>query len=72
MQVLARLRAGDREIDFGVATTKVERAAILAQRFRVYQRWAYYYEPRLRVDATRTTPTPCSCSAVCAAIHAMA
>jgi hypothetical protein len=50
MQVLARLRAGDREIDFGVATTKAERAAVLAQRFRVYQRWGYYYEPRLRVD----------------------
>jgi hypothetical protein len=50
MEVLARLRAGDREIDFGVATTKAERAAILAQRFRVYQRWRYYYRPRLRID----------------------
>jgi hypothetical protein len=49
MEVLARLRAGDREIDFGVATTKAERAAVRAQRFRVYQRWGYY-GPRFRVD----------------------
>ncbi len=49
METLARLRAGDREIEFGVATTEAECAAVLAQRFRVYQRWGYY-GPRLRVD----------------------
>jgi hypothetical protein len=49
METLARLRAGDREIDFGVATTEAESAAVLAPHFRVYQRWGYY-GPRLRVD----------------------
>ncbi len=49
METLARLQAGDREIEFGVATTEAECAAVLAQRFRVYQRRGYY-GPRLRVD----------------------
>ncbi len=42
MEVLTRVRAAGRQIDFGVATTSAERAAILAQRFRVYQRRGYY------------------------------
>jgi hypothetical protein len=49
MDVLARLEAGDREIKFCVATTEAECAAVLAQRFRGYQRWGHY-GPRLRVD----------------------
>jgi hypothetical protein len=49
MKVLARIRAGSREIDCGLATTKQERAAVLAQRFRVYQRKGYY-RPGLQVD----------------------
>jgi hypothetical protein len=42
MEVLLRIEARDRQIDFGVATTRAERAAVLAQRFRVYQRHGYY------------------------------
>jgi hypothetical protein len=42
MEVLLRIEARSRRIDFGVATTRAERAAILAQRFRVYQRHGYY------------------------------
>lgn len=42
MNVLTRIRAGDREIEYGVATTDDERAAVQAQRFRVYQRRGYY------------------------------
>ncbi|MBI4522142.1 MAG: hypothetical protein HY701_15000 [Gemmatimonadetes bacterium] len=49
MKVLARIRAGSREIECGLATTKQERAAVLAQRFRVYQRKGYY-RPGLQVD----------------------
>ncbi len=49
MEMLARLRAAEREIDVGVATTRAERAAVSAQRFRVYRRWGYY-RPGLRVD----------------------
>jgi hypothetical protein len=49
MEVLLRTEARGRRIDFGVATTRVERAAILAQRFRVYQRHGYY-RPGLAVD----------------------
>jgi hypothetical protein len=49
MEVLTRVRAADRQIDFGVTTTRAERAAILAQRFRVYQRHGYYH-PDLTVD----------------------
>jgi hypothetical protein len=49
MDVLARLRAGGRVIECGRATTEDERAAVLAQRFRVYQRKGYY-RPGLRVD----------------------
>ena len=49
MDVLARLRAGGREIACGVATTGREGAAVLAQRFRVYQR-SGYHRPGLRVD----------------------
>jgi len=49
MDVLARLRAGGREIECGLATTRRERAAVQAQRFRVYQRRGYY-RPGLRAD----------------------
>jgi len=49
MEVLTRVRAAGRQIDFGVATTSAERAAILAQRFRVYQRRGYY-RPGVTVD----------------------
>src|SRR5262245_62135876 len=42
MNVLARIRAGGREIECGLATTSEERAAVQAQRFRVYQRRGYY------------------------------
>ena len=49
MEVLTRVRAGGREIHCGVVTTRKERAAVLAQRFRVYQRRGYH-RPGLRVD----------------------
>lgn len=49
MNVLARIRAGGREIECGLATTRRERAAVLAQRFRVYQRRGYY-RPGLPAD----------------------
>jgi hypothetical protein len=49
MEVLLRIEARGRRIDFGVATTRAERAAVLAQRFRVYQRHGYY-RPGLTVD----------------------
>jgi len=49
MEVLARVRAGGQEIHCGVVTTREERAAVLAQRFRVYQRRGYH-RPGLRVD----------------------
>src|SRR5262245_28708880 len=42
MNVRVRIRAGGRAIEFGVATTEGERAAVLAQRFRVYRRRGYY------------------------------
>jgi hypothetical protein len=46
---LVRIRAGGREIEFGLATTRQERRAVLAQRFRVFQRRGYY-RPGLRDD----------------------
>ena len=49
MDVLTRVRAGGREIECGLATTRYERAAVFAQRFRVYQRRGYY-RPGLRED----------------------
>lgn len=49
MEVLLRIEARGHRIDFGVATTRAERAAVLAQRFRVYQRHGYY-QPGLKVD----------------------
>jgi hypothetical protein len=49
MDMLARIQAGKREIECGLATTRRERTAILAQRFRVYQRKGYY-RPGLQVD----------------------
>ncbi len=49
METLLRIGAAGRQIDFGVATTRGERAAARAQRFRVYQRYGYY-RPRLEVD----------------------
>jgi len=49
MDVLFRIDARGRRIDFGVATTRAERTAVLAQRFRVYQRHGYY-RPGLTVD----------------------
>ena len=42
MDVLLRIEARGRSIDFGVATTRAERATVRAQRFRVYQRHGYY------------------------------
>jgi hypothetical protein len=42
MEVLTRIRTGNRNIEFALATTKRERAAVQAQRFRVYQRRGYY------------------------------
>lgn len=47
--MLARIQAGKREIECGLATTRQERTAVLAQRFRVYQRKGYY-RPGLQVD----------------------
>lgn len=49
MDVLTRIRAGGREIHYGLATTRHERAAARAQRFRVYQRRGYY-RPGLHTD----------------------
>jgi hypothetical protein len=46
---LVRVRAGGREIEYGLATTKQEQRAVLAQRFRVYRRRGYY-APGLRDD----------------------
>jgi phenylpropionate dioxygenase-like ring-hydroxylating dioxygenase large terminal subunit len=67
--MLVRFRAGDREIAFGLPTTKAESDAVLAQRFRVYQRWgllwaAPSHQPRhaprqLRVPARKAErPSP--------------
>ena len=42
MEVLARIQAGGRAIECGLAVTKRERAVVRAQRFRVYQRHGYY------------------------------
>jgi N-acyl-L-homoserine lactone synthetase len=42
MDVLARIQAGSRTIECGLAITRQERAAVRAQRFRVYQRRGYY------------------------------
>jgi hypothetical protein len=42
MKILTTLAMGQHTIDFGVATTREEREAVLAQRFRVYQREGYY------------------------------
>ena len=42
MDVLTRVRAGGREIECGLATTRKERSAVMAQRFRVYRRRGYY------------------------------
>jgi hypothetical protein len=50
MDVLARIQAGGRMIEFGLAVTRQERAAVQAQRFRVYQRRGYY---RAGLDADR-------------------
>ena len=49
MEVLARVQAGGRAIECGLAITTQERAAVLAQRFRVYRRRGYY-RPGLRAD----------------------
>ena len=49
MDVLTRIRAGGREIHCGLATTRHERAAAQAQRFRVCERRGYY-RPGLRTD----------------------
>jgi N-acyl-L-homoserine lactone synthetase len=42
MDVLARVQAGGRAIECGVAITRHERTAVQAQRFRVHQRHGYY------------------------------
>ena len=49
MDVLTRIRAGGRQIHFGLATTRHERAAAQARRFRVYQ-CRGYYRPGLHTD----------------------
>ena len=49
MHVLTRIRAGGRTIEYAEATTDDERAAVQAQRFRVYQRRGYY-RPDLHAD----------------------
>ncbi len=49
MEVLATIEAGGHTIDFGVANTRREREAVLAQRFRVFQRQGYFRK-ELRVD----------------------
>lgn len=49
MDVLARVRAGDYEIECGIATTDEECASVQAQRFRVYQRRGYH-RAGLQVD----------------------
>ena len=49
MDTLLGIGAAGCQIDFGIATTRGERAAVLAQRFRVYQRHGYY-RPGLEVD----------------------
>src|SRR5262245_7817401 len=49
MDVLTCVRTDGHQIDFGLATTRAERGAILAQRFRVYQRHGYHH-PDLTVD----------------------
>ena len=49
MEVLTRVQAGGREIHCGVVTTTEERAAVLSQRFRVYQRRGYH-RPGLLVE----------------------
>ena len=42
METLLRIGTAGLRLDFGVATTKAERAAVLTQRFRVYPRRGYY------------------------------
>lgn len=49
MEGLLRLEARGRVVDLGVAITRAERSAVLAQRFRVYQRHGYY-QAGLKVD----------------------
>jgi len=49
MEILLRVGTAGRLLDFGAATTKAERAAVLAQRFRVYKRHGYH-RTGLRVD----------------------
>ena len=49
MDVILRIGAAGRLIDFGIATTRTERSAVMAQRFRVYQRHGYY-RPGLKAD----------------------
>ncbi len=49
MDIPPRVGSAGRLIDFGVVTTEAERAAVLAQRFRVYQR-RRCCRPGLRVD----------------------
>jgi hypothetical protein len=49
METLLRIGAARGQIDFGVATARGERVAVLTQRFRVYQRYGYY-RPGLEVD----------------------
>ena len=49
MDIILRIGAAGRLIDFGIATTRTERSAVMAQRFRVYQRHGYY-RPGLKAD----------------------
>jgi hypothetical protein len=49
MEILTRVSAGSHDIECGIATTAHEHAAVLAQRFRVYQRRGYH-RPGLQHD----------------------
>jgi hypothetical protein len=49
MDVLARIDVAGRPIDFGVATTRAEREAVVAQRFRAYLSRGSY-QPDLTTD----------------------
>jgi hypothetical protein len=60
MNVLARIQAGGRAIACGLATTKEERAAVLAQRFRDYQRKGYYRQGSESIVTPTTTRRPTS------------
>ena len=49
MDVILRIGTAGRLIDFGIASARAKRSAVMAQRFRVYQRHGYY-RPGLKAD----------------------